>query len=249
MKIPFSTLPRLYSSHFLQAGGETPLDARQAHYLTNVLRFEEGERFRIFNETQGEWLAEITIASKKACHARCLDWLRPPPPPQPALALAFSPLRKHRLDILVEKATELGVTSLNPVFCDRTENRGLRAEKMLHQVIEAAEQSERLSLPSILAPVALEKFLASQPCPLPLYVCYENSLQKPFCFGKGSPEQGATFLVGPEGGFTPQEVALFNKYPFVKIISLGPLILRSETAAIAVLAAYQYHLQNRKDMP
>jgi 16S rRNA (uracil1498-N3)-methyltransferase len=227
---------RLYVTADLGEGLGVMLSDGHAHYLLHVMRAKPGDRLRLFNGRDGEWAAEITAATKRGITVT----VRRRTTPQagvPDLWLCFAPVKKTPADYLVQKATELGAAKLQPVFTRRTIVTRVNQERLLANAVEAAEQSARLSVPEIAAPVTLEKLLASWPKGRTLYFCDEGGDAKPLAaVAKPAP---AAILTGPEGGFDPAERELLRAQAFVKPVTLGPRILRADTAALAALAVWQ----------
>jgi 16S rRNA (uracil1498-N3)-methyltransferase len=233
--------PRLYVESDLRESQGVELDAKAAHYLVNVLRLGTGDKVALFNGRDGEWLARIAAASRKACTLTPNRQTRPQEPASP-LTLAFAPLKKSAMDFLVEKATELGVGRLAPVITDRTEAARVNGERIAAQAREAAEQCERTNVPEIAAAQPLTAFLADWPADQPLWVADETGGGRAFADALGSPAAASPrhgILIGPEGGFTPKELATLAALPFVNLIDLGPRILRAETAALASITCWQ----------
>jgi 16S rRNA (uracil1498-N3)-methyltransferase len=214
------------------------LDEGQAHYLLHVLRAKTGNRVLLFNGRDGEWLAEIAQAGKRGVTAACLKRTHPQAC-VPDIWLAFAPVKKTPSDYLVQKAVELGVSCLLPVFTRRTIVSRINEERMAANAIEAAEQSARLSVPDIRAGVSLEKLLVSWPKERRLFFCDEGGDAKPLAEAARELQGPAAILTGPEGGFDPAERAMLRALPFVTPVTLGPRILRADTAALAALAVWQ----------
>jgi 16S rRNA (uracil1498-N3)-methyltransferase len=227
---------RLYVEAGLGAGRDVAVSESQAHYLLHVMRARPGRHVLLFNGRDGEWLAEIAAAAKRGVTLICLEQILEQAH-VPDLWLAFAPIKKTPSDYMTQKATELGVSALLPVFTRRTIVARVNAERMAANAIEAAEQSGRLTVPQIRPPVALEKLLASWPRERRLYFCDEGGDAKPLAQAvEGGP---AAILTGPEGGFDPAERAMLRALPFVTPVTLGPRILRADTAALAALAIWQ----------
>ena len=229
-------MPRLYVEGDLNLEQHVVLTAEQGHYLMTVLRKKEGDHIVLFNGRQGEWVSILQKPSKKEWQAVCMELVRPQGE-TPTVWLGFSPLKKHRQDFLVEKASELGVTHLVPLEMRYTNLLSFNREKVLKQVIEASEQCERLSVPEILPLRKLATFLEEWPKERILYVALERKTEGNLK-AVLEKDKEAGFLVGPEGGFSPEEVELLSRYPFVRFFSLGSLILRAETAAILCVGLY-----------
>lgn len=231
---PPRSLPRLFVEARLDTGARVELDPAQANYLGNVLRQKEGDRLLLFDGTSGEWLAEITEAGKKKMSLAVVEPTRPQES-VPDLWLAFAPVKKGRVDWLVEKAVELGVARLLPVITQRTIVDKLNLERMRAHIIEAAEQCGRTALAEIDAPVKLDAFLKVRDLSRTLYFADEMGGEPAASAFKRGP---AVILTGPEGGFTPDEAAAIRATRNALAIGLGPRILRAETAALAAVTAW-----------
>ena len=230
---------RLYVTGDLGAGVTLALDEGPSHYLLHVLRAKAGDHVLLFNGRDGEWQAEITQAAKRGVTATC----RAQTARQqgvPDIWLAFAPVKKTPSDYLVQKAAELGVAVLQPVFTRRTIVGRINPERMAANAIEAAEQSGRLTVPEVRDGVSLEKLLASWPPERRLLFCDEGGDAKAMTQAARESRGGpCAILTGPEGGFDPDERALLRSQPFVMPVTLGPRILRADTAALAALALWQ----------
>ncbi len=227
--------PRLFLNHSFAENGILPLEQSQNHYLKNVLRKSEGDFVRLFNGRDGEWLGALTALGKKHGQVTLQEQLKEQPEDGARRHLYFSPIKKQRMDMLVEKAVELGVTDLHPVLMARTENRHLNAERLQAQVIEAAEQCERLDLPVVHEEVKWPVFMAAREVHCDVFAALER-IQGTQNMNECDFRGDCAFLIGPEGGFDPQEIADIQANAHTKPISLGNRILRAETAAIACLA-------------
>jgi 16S rRNA (uracil1498-N3)-methyltransferase len=169
-----------------------------------------------------------------------LDSQRRPQAPSPDLWLAFAPIKRARIDLIAEKATELGVSALWPVMTRRAEPMRVNIERLANIAIEAAEQAERLDIPAVEEPRTLDRLLAGWPEERALFACAEAGEAEPIADAVASRrDRPAGFLIGPEGGFAPNELDALRKLPFVVAVGLGPRVLRAETAAIAALACWQ----------
>ncbi len=231
---PPRSLPRLYVRDSLGEGARIPLDGAQANYLGNVLRLAEGAELLLFDGKSGEWLARISDRARKSMTLTVERRTREAET-IPDLWLAFAPVKRARTDWLVEKATELGAARLIPVITGRTIVERVKLERLEAIAIEAAEQCGRTRLPDISEPVPLAQFLRHRDPGRTLYFADEKGGQAPAgAFAAGA----AAMLVGPEGGFTDDERALVRAAPNAVAISLGPRILRAETAALASLTIY-----------
>ncbi len=221
----------------LAARTEIELDRAQAHYLLDVMRGRVGDRVLLFNGIDGEWLAAITMAERRRCTLKVIEQTRPQEP-EPGPTLLFAPIKKSKLDMLVEKATELGVTRLIPVQTRRSIIDRVNAARLRAMTIEAAEQCGRLTLPGIEELLGLEQVLKNWAGDAPLYVGDETGGGEPI-LGALDPTKSTAFLIGPEGGFEPAELDMLDNHPAVKKIDLGPNILRAETAALTALATWR----------
>ena len=227
---PPRALPRLYVDQPLGLGAPVVLTAKPAHYLANVLRLGEGAELLLFDGRSGEWRAVIRTAAKKQLNLEVLAQTRPPED-LPPLTLAFAPIKRTPLEWLVEKATELGVATLQPVVTRRTVVERLNPERLAAIAIEAAEQCGRTRLPLLLDPLPLAKLLAQ---PGTLLFADETGGVPLLTACKPGP---TTILIGPEGGFTPEERDAVLAAGAIGI-GLGPRILRAETAALAAATLY-----------
>lgn len=234
---PHRKWPRLFRPQAgLSAEAVIELDRTQAHYLLDVMRRKVGDKVRLFNGQDGEWLASVVETARRSCRLGIEEQLRPQHE-QPGPTLLFAPIKKARMEILVEKATELGVGRLMPVATRRSMVDKVNTERLSAIAIEAAEQCERLTVPEISELRSLDTALGGWPDEDPVYVADETGGGKPL-LQVLKPEDSASFLVGPEGGFDPTELERLGEHPAVVKVDLGPLILRAETAAIVVLAMY-----------
>ncbi len=228
---------RLYVTGDLGPGAALPLDEGQAHYLLHVLRAKTGDRVSLFNGRDGEWLAGIA-ARKRDVAVTCLAQTQTQRQ-TPDIWLAFAPVKKTPADYLVQKAAELGASVLLPVFTRRTIVTRVNRERMTANAIEAAEQSGRLSVPEIRDGAPLERLLAAWPADRRLFFCDEGGDARPLAEAARGTAGPAAILTGPEGGFDPDERARVRALPFVVPVTLGPRILRADTAALAALAIWQ----------
>lgn len=227
-------LPRLYSDQDLKDGGLVHLPKEQAHYLKNVLRKSEGDGLRLFNGRDGEWLGALQSPGKKEADVLLQQELRPQPPPRRAVHLLFAPIKKARMDMLVEKAVELGVSDLHPVITAHTEVRKLNMERVRAQIIEAAEQCERLDIPRLHDPLALDTVLRGW-SGAKIFAALERAEAGHIALTDF--EDGPmAFLVGPEGGFSVAESDMLAGHSAVVPVSLGGEILRAETASLMCLS-------------
>jgi 16S rRNA (uracil1498-N3)-methyltransferase len=230
---------RLYVTAKLTAGADITPDAAQVHYLLHVMRAKTGMRVLLFDGRAGEWLAEIADISKRGCILRCLKQTRPQAE-VPDLWLAFAPIKKTPADYVTQKATELGVRVLQPVFTRRTIVSRVNIERMAANAAEAAEQSGRLSVPEVREALSFGRLLANWPAERKLLFCDEAGEAPPIATALSAAPPGPwAVITGPEGGFDPAEREALRKQPFVVPVSLGVRILRADTAALAALAVWQ----------
>lgn len=226
---PPKSLPRLFVAQELSAGLSLTVDG---NYLGAVLRLGPGDQVKLFDDATGEWLAEIAEARKKRVTLEVGERLRPRETVAD-LWLLFAPVKRGRIDWLVEKATELGVARLVPVVTRRTIVGRLNLHRLRAHAIEAAEQCERTALPELAEPAKLDALLEGWPQDRLLYFADEAG-GEPFAPAPGP----AAILIGPEGGFTEEERAAIRALPQARPISLGPRILRADTAALAAVSLW-----------
>ena len=231
---PPKSLPRLFVRQPLGEGASVELDAGQANYLRNVMRLGVGSELLVFYGHSGEWLARIAEAGRKRM-TLAVERKTREPEAIPDVWLAFAPVKRAQTDWLVEKATELGVSRLVPVITQRTVAERVKLERLEAIAIEAAEQCGRTVLPEIAEPLPLGRLLGERDSARTLYFADEGGGQPAAEAFKPGP---ALILTGPEGGFTEEERSAVRGSPNATPISLGPRILRAETAALAALAAW-----------
>ena len=231
---PPRSLPRLFVTKPLAPWVQVELDGAPAHYLGNVLRLKEGAELLLFDGQSGEWLARIALVRKGRMVVVTERQTRPQEG-VPDLWLAFAPVKKGRVDWLVEKAVELGVSRLLPIVTQRTIVDKLNLDRMRAHIVEAAEQCGRTALAEIGEPAKLDALLKSRDVNRTLYFADETGGEPAASAFKPGP---ALILTGPEGGFTPEEAAAIRAAPNAQAISLGPRTLRAETAALAAIAAW-----------
>jgi 16S rRNA (uracil1498-N3)-methyltransferase len=231
---------RLYIPTALAEGGAVELGVGQSHRLRHVLRLGPGAAVAAFNARDGEFLCRIAELGRNrgrlAVEARSRM-----PEPEPDLWLLFAPVKRLRLDWLIEKGTELGVAAFVPVMTRRTQSERLNRERLAAHAVAAAEQTERLSVPEIRATEPLAVLLTAWPADRHLIVCDETGGDAPIAEALSALKPGApaALLVGPEGGFAETELDALADLPFVTRAGLGPRVLRAETAALAALAVFQ----------
>jgi len=232
--------PRLYVDQPLQAGGAASLDEAQAHYLRDVLRLKPGDRVLVFNGHEGEWRGAVEAAGKRTMTVRLEAQTRP----QEGgcdLDYLFAPLKRARLDYMVQKAVELGVARLAPVMTRHTQAERVKVERIRANAIEAAEQCGVLRLPAIAAPVTLAAALAELAPERLLIFCDEDApiADPAAALAAAAGAAALAVLVGPEGGFAPDERDMLLSRRNIVRLALGPRILRADTAAVAALALVQ----------
>jgi len=231
-------VPRLYLEGDLTLGGQLAMARGQSNYLRNVLRLPDGAEVLVFNGRDGEWMARLAGARGKATLT-----LVQPTRPQPAgseLLFAFAPLKHARLDYLVQKAVEMGVGIVQPVLTQHTQVARVNTVRMRANAIEAAEQCGILALPEIEEPLPLPRWLDALPPQRVLIFCDEEAeIADPLDALARAPAGPLAILIGPEGGFAEAERKILADRAKVVRLSLGPRVLRADTAAVAVLALVQ----------
>jgi 16S rRNA (uracil1498-N3)-methyltransferase len=232
--------PRLFVDAPLAAGETVALERSQSNYLGNVLRLSADDTILVFNGRDGEWQA--SIAGRKRPDSLAITGRTRPQDRLPDLAYVFAPLKHARLDYMVQKAVEMGASSLQPVLTRFTQVGRVNGERMRANVIEAAEQCGILSLADVAEPLALDRYLGQREAQRLLVFCDEaadtnNPLQALQTGAAAS--NGIDVLIGPEGGFAEEERAILLRQPQILRLSLGPRILRADTAAVAALALVQ----------
>jgi 16S rRNA (uracil1498-N3)-methyltransferase len=229
---------RLFVSHPLGEGQTIPLDRDQAHYLFGVMRLSAGAFVSLFNGVDGEYLAEVTEAGKRGgvltCHAQSRPLQMPPD-----LWLYFAPIKKARTDFIVEKAAEMGAARICPVSTDYTNSDRIRRERLQAHALEAAEQCGGTFVPEVADLAKLNRVLADWPEGRQLLFCDERMVGEVSELKTAYPAAPWAILIGPEGGFSPAERDRLHALPFAHPISLGPRILRADTAAVAALTLWQ----------
>ncbi|HEX7968309.1 MAG TPA: 16S rRNA (uracil(1498)-N(3))-methyltransferase [Stellaceae bacterium] len=230
---------RLYVTTDLAGSLSVGLEPSQAHHVRTVLRLGPGDAVALFNGRDGEWLGRIDGAGKGWCSVT-LQERRRVQASEGDLWLVFAPIKRARIDFLVEKATELGVSEFHPIYTDRTIVERVNLDRLRANAIESAEQTERLTVPEVRQPERLEQVLSRWPAQRRLLLCDESGVSPPIAAAlQGAAPGPWAVLVGPEGGFTQTELDGLKKLPFVCPVGLGPRVLRADTAALAALAAFQ----------
>lgn len=225
--------PRLYVD--APFAGDVTLADGQAHYLRHVLRKAEGDTVRLFNGRDGEWTGALQHVGKRDAAVRLAAQVRPQSPRARRVHLFFTPLKKDRLDALIECAVQLDATDLHPVVTERTDVRDVKSDRLLAQMIEAAEQCERLDLPVLHPVLNLDRALAG--LDYPVFAGLERSDAKPMADAL-VPAGDAGVLVGPPGGWTDRERDMLCETPGINAVTLGPNVLRSEVAVAAILTRF-----------
>lgn len=227
---------RLFVDMPLAAASEISVTGAQAHYLAHVLRLKAGAAVLLFNGADGEWRGEMIAVKRNVCRLALREQTREQEA-GPDIHYLFAPLKRARLDYMVQKACEMGATVLQPVFTARTDVARVKLERMRANAIEAAEQCGILYLPEIREPQKLDKLLAQWDHGRKLIFCDEAAeIRSPLAVLQETNTGPVAVLIGPEGGFSPDERKLLAAQPFVRAISLGRRVLRADTAAVAALA-------------
>lgn len=227
---------RLYVDQPLGAGQAVRLSPDQAHYLTGVMRLGAGAAIRLFNGQNGEWRATLVEAGKRSAVATCDHPTQPQILP-PDLWLVFAPIKKARTDFIVEKAVELGVRRILPVQTMHTNSERIRQDRLQAHAVEAAEQCGATFVPEVTALQPLDRMLADWSATRALYWCDETARDQPALLD--GPLGPAAILIGPEGGFADDEARRLRSLAGVVRLSLGPRILRADTAAVAAITLWQ----------
>jgi 16S rRNA (uracil1498-N3)-methyltransferase len=235
---------RLFVDHPLGAGQSVPLSREQAHYLFGVMRMTVAGQLFLFNGRDGEFLAAIVIAGKRGGVLECVEQTRPLQMP-PDLWVLFAPIKKARTDFIVEKATEMGASRIMPVRTDFTNSDRLKQKRLQAHATEAAEQCGGTFVPEMSELQKLDKVLSDWPAERRLMFCDE------VLAGDGGGLDGESggpwaILIGPEGGFSDAERDRLNAAPFTTAVSLGPRILRADTAVVAAMTVWQCALGDWK---
>ncbi|MHA6263333.1 16S rRNA (uracil(1498)-N(3))-methyltransferase [Arenibacterium sp. CAU 1754] len=228
---------RLYVDHPLGQGQTVPLDRAQAHYLFGVMRLGVGAGVLLFNGRDGEWLAEVSEAGKRGGALAVQAQTKPLQTP-PDLWLMFAPIKKARTDFIVEKAVEMGAARIVPVQTDFTNSERIRQDRLQAHATEAAEQCGATMVPDVADLQKLDRLLADWPADRQLMFCDEAEAGSAARLGQATGDKWA-ILIGPEGGFSETERRRLREHPQSHVVSLGPRILRADTAAVAALTLWQ----------
>ncbi|MCY0093884.1 16S rRNA (uracil(1498)-N(3))-methyltransferase [Hoeflea ulvae] len=232
-------LQRLYLDAPLAQGEVLTLAREQAHYLMTVLRLDDGAEVLVFNGRDGEFSATLRPQGRKAANLEIGAQTRAQPEPS-RLEFLFAPLKVGRLEYLVQKATEMGIHKITPVFTDHTQMHKINATRLEANILEAAEQCGNLAIPQLGDAVKLETLLGGWDPARRIIFCNESQAgDNPTAALSAITERDLALLVGPEGGFSERERELLTSLPHVTAIPLGPRILRADTAAVAALTAVQ----------
>lgn len=226
---------RLYVDADLSAGASVALDPNQSHYLAHVMRAKIGDRLSLFNSRCGEWTAAVAAVAKRGV-TLFVERQTAPHAETPDVWLVLAPVKKTPLDYVVQKAAELGVRCIQPVITRRTIVSRVNTDRMRANAVEAAEQSGRVTVPEVREPVPLDRLLDGWDVSRALLFCDEGGDAKPIAAMRAAK---AAILTGPEGGFDPAERDMLRAQSFVTPVTLGPRILRADTAALAALAIWQ----------
>ncbi|MGI9352046.1 MAG: 16S rRNA (uracil(1498)-N(3))-methyltransferase [Rhizobiaceae bacterium] len=230
---------RVHVEADLKAGSTFEATRDQANYLLNVMRLSDGSHVLLFNGRDGEWRAEIQTLGRKKCKLKPIDKLRDQPD-RPSLSYCFAPLKQARLDYMVQKAVEMGVGNLQPVITEHTQVRSINHKRIIANAIEAAEQCGIITLPEIRNPVNLADLAETLGQGTDLFFCDEEAPAVTDINMKvNNSANNLAVLIGPEGGFSPQERKLVRSWSNVRLLRLGPRILRADTAGVAALALVQ----------
>jgi 16S rRNA (uracil1498-N3)-methyltransferase len=232
--------PRLFVDAALAPGETVPLERNQSNYLGNVMRLSAGETILAFNGRDGEWQA--SIAGRKRPDSLTIVAQTRPQDRLPDLVYVFAPLKHARLDYMVQKAVEMGAASLQPVLTRFTQVARVNGERMRANVIEAAEQCGILSLATVAEPITLDRYVGQREAQRLLVFCDEAAdVANPWqaLQGERMGSNGVDILIGPEGGFAEEEREMLLRQPRILRLSLGPRVLRADTAGVAALALVQ----------
>ncbi len=229
---------RLFVDHPLGAGQTLVLSRDQAHYLFGVMRLAVGAEVALFNGRDGEWTAEVAEAGKRGGALVCRTQAAPQMMP-PDLWLLFAPIKKARTDFIVEKAAEMGAARIMPVQTDFTNSERIRQDRLQAHAVEAAEQCGGTYVPPVDDLQKLDRLLADWPEDRQLIFCDESLVGARAALEAAPEGDKWAILIGPEGGFSEKERTRIHALPFSTAISLGPRILRADTAAVAALTLFQ----------
>lgn len=238
---------RLFVPHDLAAGAELALDHGQSHYLASVMRLSAGDELLVFNGRHGEWRARVSAVGKRAVAIRA-ETLARPQAQGPDLDLIVALVKRGRVETIVEKAAELGARRVRLAITERTNADHTRVDRLVAIAVEAAEQTGRLDVPEVIAPTKLDKIVDGWETGRRLLFCDESGDATPVLDAlKTAPAGPWAILIGPEGGFSPKERDRLRALDYAMPVSLGPRILRADTAAISALTLWQAALGDWKE--
>jgi len=232
---------RLYVEHPLGPGQSVDLTREQAHYLFGVMRLAVGGHVALFNGQDGEWLTEVTEAGKRGGVLSCVEQTKPLQLP-PDLWFLFAPIKKARTDFIVEKAAEMGAARIMPVQTEFTNSERIRQDRLQAHAVEASEQCGGTFVPEVLELQRLDRVLDAWPEDRQLMFCNEAEVGSALRLAAQEKGQPWAILIGPEGGFSERERNRLTCLPYAHVVSLGPRILRADTAAVAALTMWQQAL-------
>lgn len=231
---------RLFVDHPLAKGNRVSLSQPQAHYLFGVMRLAVGDAVSLFNGIDGEWRGEIVVAGKRKGELECSEQTKPLQMP-PDLWLCFAPIKKTRTDFIVEKAAEMGAAKIVPINTDFTNSERIRQDRLQAHALEAAEQCGGTYVPEVTDLQKLDHLLADWDETRQIMFCDEALVGAAEVLGAVGGDKWA-ILIGPEGGFSDAERQKLHALPYAHPVSLGPRILRADTAAVAAMTVWQQHL-------
>lgn len=231
---------RLFVEHGLGEGQSVPLTREQAHYLFGVMRLGLGDVVALFNGRDGEWRAEVAEAGKRGGVLTCQVQTKPLMLP-PDLWLVFAPIKKARTDFIVEKAAEMGAARILPMQTEFTNSERIRQDRLQAHAVEAAEQCGATYVPDVGALTKFERMLEDWPEDRQIMFCDEAEVGSARRLGDVTGDKWA-ILIGPEGGFSERERNRLHRMPNAHVVSLGPRILRADTAVVAAMTLWQQTL-------
>lgn len=233
---------RLYVETPLPGEGTVVLDKDQSHYLANVMRVKVGAPVALFNGDDGEWACEVATIEKRAVTLRVSTQIKEQTP-EPDVWLVFAPIKKARIDFMAQKATELGASHLLPIYTRRTIVDRVKVDRLHANAAEAAEQCERITVPTIGEPVKFTQLMKEWPAERRIMFCDETltgeAAHQALAKLSNEPKTPWAIFIGPEGGFDDNERATLKSHPNAVAVSLGPRVLRADTAAMAALSLWQ----------
>lgn len=245
-------MPRLFVDCSLTSNQQMTLPLAQSHYLLQVLRMKAGEDLLLFNGQDGEWAAQIEVVSSKKATLQVKTQTRLQPEADFPISLFFAPLKAHRLEMILEKATEIGVTELIPCLSDRTQVRRLNPTRLEAITREAAEQSNGLTVPFIAPLASLQEQISRKSATQVIFFCDLQASDAYFSDqlaqyqDRINEKKAVGVVVGPEGGWSAQDRALLSPFPNVIPVRLGKTVLRAETACFVALALLQDWIRKRQ---